>query len=65
MIAMPDNLGKFIYVFSQDAKKLLAANGFYLLKSDDKNSIFVFQNTYEHLDLLEQVSYLTSNKLTF
>lgn len=62
---MSDNTGKFIYVFDTKSKKLLEDGGFYLLKSDAKNSIYVFQNTYENLDLLEQVSYLTSNKLTF
>lgn len=62
---MSENVGKFIYVFDTKSKKLLEDGGFYLLKSDAKNSIYVFQNTYENLDLLEQVSYLTSNKLTF
>lgn len=62
---MSENTGKFIYVFDTKSKKLLEDGGFYLLKSDAKNSIYVFQNTYENLDLLEQVSYLTSNKLTF
>lgn len=62
---MSENTGKFIYVFDTKSKKLLEDGGFYLLKSDAKNSIYVFQNTYENLDLLEQMSYLTSNKLTF
>lgn len=62
---MSENTGKFIYVFDTKSKKLLEDGGFYLLKSDDKNSIYVFQNTYENLDLLEQMSYLTSSKLTF
>lgn len=62
---MSENTGKFIYVFDTKSKELLEDGGFYLLKSDAKNSIHVFQNTYENLDLLEQVSYLTSNKLTF
>lgn len=62
---MSENTGKFIYVFDTKSKRLLEDGGFYLLKSDAKNSIYVFQNTYENLDLLEQVSYLTSNKLTF
>lgn len=57
--------GKFIYVFSFDSRDKLANAGFDLIKSDEKNSIFVFANQPDEFDVLDAVSFIASNKLTF
>lgn len=56
---------KFIYVYSADARdKLLAAN-YILMKSDERNKIYVFLNedklSFSELD----VSYILSDTMTF
>ena len=62
-------MDKFIYVFSaQSCRKLLDA-GFHLLKSDDNNSIYVFENTadlkFSLKDDFEDDDFMFSNSLTF
>ena len=34
----------FIYVFDKQARDMLLADGFHLLKSDERNEIYVFVN---------------------
>jgi hypothetical protein len=55
---------KFIYVFTKDAADKLAANGYKLLKADEKNSVFTFENKSEIKFSLD-VSYIFSDTLTF
>lgn len=57
--------GKFIYVFTFEAKNKLIDAGFVLLKADQKNSIYCFKNQPDEYDVLDTVSYIVSNKLTF
>ncbi len=56
---------KFIYVYSADARdKLLAAN-YILMKSDERNKIYVFLNE-DKLSFAElDVSYILSDTMTF
>lgn len=59
---------KFIYVFSEADMEKLSSRGYKLLKSDVKNNIFVFEALGvdgEARFLLNDVSYMPSNKLTF
>lgn len=60
--------GKFIYVFSADARnKLLAAN-YQLLKADEKQNVFVFENketlTFSETGT-ESFTFVLSDTLTF
>lgn len=57
--------GKFIYVFDAHAKKQLSDAGFIIIKSDEKNSIYCFHNKFDEFGVLDTVSFITSNKLTF
>ncbi len=56
---------KFIYVYSADARdKLLAAN-YILMKSDERNKIYIFLNE-DKLSFAElDVSYILSDTMTF
>lgn len=56
---------QFVYVYSADARdKLLAAN-YTLMKSDERNNIYIFLNedklSFSSLD----VSYILSDTITF
>ena len=45
---------KFLYVFSKEDRDLLIADGYTLLKSDDKNDLYVFVNqTNMNFDLID------------
>lgn len=55
---------KFIYVFCKDAADTLAANGYKLLKADERCSYYVFENKQEVKFSLD-VSYILSDTLTF
>lgn len=58
-------MDKFIYVFNSEARDALIRKGFKMLKEDNLNNIFVFENNsklnFEGCD----VSYILSNTLTF
>ena len=60
-------MGKFIYVFDPAARDTLAQAGFLLLKSDERNHMWVFAEDdtlrfdLEHADF----SMIRSDKLTF
>ena len=56
---------QFIYVFNSDARDILLGSGFQLVKSDDKNGIYIFANQPTMTFALSQVSYIASNTLTF
>lgn len=56
---------KFIYVYSADAKdKLLAAN-YKLIKSDERNNIYIFLNEDKLSFASLDVSYILSDTMTF
>lgn len=58
-------MDKFIYVFSSNDKELLQSMGFVLIKSDKLNSTFVFENQNQMKFSKLDISYITSNTLTF
>ena len=58
-------MDKFIYVFSEYDRDSLINAGLSLLKSDDKNGVFIFENTNELKFDLSDHSYVLSNTLTF
>lgn len=56
---------KFIYVFDAKSRDALIAAGYELLKSDEKNSTFVFTNDRKLRFSFNEITYFPSNKLTF
>lgn len=56
---------KFLYVFSKDNRDLLIAAGYTLLKSDDKNDLYVFVNQANLIFDLADINFVRSNVLTF
>lgn len=56
---------KFLYVFSKDDRDLLIAAGYTLLKSDDKNDLYVFVNQTNMTFDLVDMSFVCSDILTF
>lgn len=56
---------KFLYVFSKDNRDLLIAAGYTLLKSDDKNDLYVFVNQANLIFDLADIYFVRSNVLTF
>lgn len=56
---------KFLYVFSKDDRDLLIAAGYTLLKSDDKNDLYVFVNQANLAFDLADMYFVRSNILTF
>ena len=54
----------FVYVFKEEDRDKMLANGYKLLKSDSENNIFIFENSdtsYEQLG----VTFILSSTLTF
>lgn len=62
-------MSKFIYVFNTDARDAMINAGYIMLKSDDRNNIFVFEGVESpnqtQTFALNNVSYIPSNTLTF
>ena len=56
---------KFIYVFSKKDKETLQKAGFILLKEDERNDMYVFNRNDTLTFALADMSYLTSDTLTF
>lgn len=56
---------KFIYVFSREARDGMLASGYRLIKSDEQNGRYIFENdprlTFSHLN----ISCIKSNTMTF
>ena len=60
--------GKFIYVFNQDARDKLLSAHYRLLKADEQQNIFVFENTGIHsfaAKSTDDFSFILSDTLTF
>ncbi len=55
----------FIYVFSNDSRDKLLSAGFHMLKEDEKQEIFVFENPVNLKFAMPDVSYILSDTLTF
>lgn len=56
---------KFIYVFNTEDRDKLKSYGFALLKADDHNSTYVFVADDTLKFALNDITYATSNTLTF
>ncbi len=56
---------KFLYVFSKEARDRLLAANYSLLKSDEKNEVYVFVNQMDETFALADISCIRSNTLTF
>ncbi len=55
----------FIYVFTKEAANRLIAHGFDLIKSDEKNKVYVFENKQGKTFNLAKKDFVFSNTLTF
>lgn len=56
---------KFLYVFTEADKNALIAAGYFLLKSDKSNNIYVFENREKECFALDESEHLFSDTLTF
>jgi hypothetical protein len=55
----------FIYVFDKKSRDVLLADGFHLLKSDEKNDVYVFVNQEQFTFKYSEMKYCLSNILSF
>lgn len=55
----------FVYVFSKEARDKLLSKGYRLLKADEDNDTFVFENDASMRFSLDGISVIKSNTLTF
>lgn len=55
----------FIYVFDADAKNKLLTMQFMMLKSDDKNNVYIFVNDDNENFAVDDIPYMISDTLTF
>lgn len=55
----------FIYVFDADAKNKLLEMQFMMLKSDDKNNVYIFVNDDKENFVVDDIPYVISDTLTF
>lgn len=55
----------FLYVFDKEVRDILIENGFVLLKSDEKNSTYVFRRGNIANFSLGEHMYVLSDVLTF
>lgn len=54
----------FVYIFTEEDRDKMLENGYRLIKSDNQNNIFIFENSdvrYEQLG----VTFILSNTLTY
>lgn len=56
---------KFIYVFSDEDRDKLIAAGFRMMRHDDKQHIYTFENREDLHFALKNMAYMPSNTLTF
>lgn len=60
-----DIMNRFIYVRGGKARDMLLAEHYTLLKRDEKNNIYVFENKPDkHFDFID-IDYVLSDTLTF
>jgi len=58
-------MGRFIYVFSSEARDKLIQLGYALLKHDKRNNIFIFENNPELKFTSKNIEFALSDTLTF
>ena len=58
-------MNNFIYVFSKDARDILLARGYTLLKSDEARGMYVFANEMMQTFSDSGFRFVLSDKLTF
>lgn len=58
-------MSKFIYVFSVDDRDKLLSMGYTLIKSDERNSYYVFENRESLQFDVKDLRYIASSTLTF
>lgn len=56
---------KFIYVFTKETSDALISQGFNLVKSDEKNKVYVFENNPTLKLMFSKKDFVLSNTLTF
>lgn len=56
---------RFLYVFEEGARDKLLAEGFVLLKSDNKNDVYIFANKTDMNFELVDITFVRSDVLTF
>lgn len=56
---------RFLYVFDKESRDKLISVGFELLKSDNKNDVYIFANRMDMAFELASISFVRSNTLTF
>lgn len=56
---------KFLYVFGKEARDRLLSANYTLLKSDEKNEVYVFANQMDMAFVLADISFIRSNTLAF
>lgn len=58
-------MAKFIYVFNKAACDLLANSGALLMSADNNSEVFVFLAETVDMKLLDEISFLSSDSLSF
>lgn len=58
-------MDRFIYVFTKESFEKLSSCGYVLLKADEKNYIYVFENKCDEKFSMTGVEFVLSNTLTF
>lgn len=56
---------KFLYVFDKDARDILLAANYTMLKSDERNGVYVFANKMGMTFSAQNITVVPSNTLTF
>lgn len=56
---------QFLYVFEEEARDKLLAEGFVLLKSDNKSDVYIFANKTDMNFELVDITFVRSDVLTF
>lgn len=56
---------KFIYVFAKETSDTLVAQGLNLVKSDEKNKVYLFENNPKKKFTFSKKDFVFSNTLTF
>lgn len=64
MMTGADNM-RFIYVFSEPDKQLLVGLGYRLLKEDNNNSMYIFENNNTLCFSKDEVKFVYSDVLSF
>lgn len=59
------NNSKFIYVFSADDKDKLVSFGYNLIKADERQNIYVFENSGTYLFNSDDMRFVLSDMLTY